>query len=201
MRIDQISQINLDTVALSELRWMYGTGISTATGSRKAGNYKPGYRNGVMTAIGDIQEDIWYQVAEHIARRDGEEWLVTALNEWENAHNYASKSKKDLYHDALQSYSYRLFDDPQWVHYIPFNLAYRAEVLKQAQIVSVVNTCCGKPGDVTQQQIDRAYDGKIACPHCGRWSTFCVIGGKSGLPWEEYGFFPEGNNKDDGYAT
>ena len=185
MRINSIREIDLDTITLSDIRWKYGTGISTDTGSRKAGTYKPGYRTGVMTDIGDIQIDIWRQAAEHIARRDGEVWLVDALMAWEKASNYGKKSQGELYLHTLLLYSHRMFDNQTWVDFIPFNRTYRAGALKQAQIVTVVNSCCGKAGEVTQKQIDHAYSGKICCPHCGRWSTFFAVAGRSSLPWEE----------------
>ena len=62
-------------------------------------------RSGVATPIGDIQEDLWYQVAEHIAKREGEEWLVDALTQWDKEHNYMKESPSELRKDALQSYS------------------------------------------------------------------------------------------------
>ncbi len=176
IRIDQLIGIDLAAVTLSDIRWKYGTGISTATGSKRAGTYKPGYRNGVMTDIGDIREDVWCQIVEHIARRDGEEWLVDALTEWGDVHNYAKSSHKEVRIEALDLYSSRIFDDPKWVGYIPFNRKYRPDIMDQSQIVTVVNTCCGKMGEVTRQQIEYAYDGKISCPHCGRWSTFFLVG-------------------------
>lgn len=196
-RIDQISAIDLNAVTTEDIRWRYGTMTSTSTGSKRDRTYKSSHRHGVMTALGDIQVDIWYQVAEHIVRRDGEEWLLAALNEWEQAHNYAQRSQKQLYYDALQSFSHRVFDNPQWVNFIPFNQAYRADVLKQAQIVTVVNSCCGKPGNVTQQQIDHAYESRIACPHCGRWSTFSIVDGKAGHGWKSKMDYQSGDESKD----
>lgn len=185
-RINSIREIDLDTITLSDICWKYGTGISTDTGSRKAGTYKPGYRNGVMTDIGDIRTDIWRQAIKHIARRDGEVWLVDALVAWEKAHNYAKESQEELYLHALLLYSHRIFDDQKWTDYIPFNRTYRASALEQAQIVTVMLSCCGKTGDATQEQISHAYNGEICCPHCGCRSAFWVVNDMNDLPWEEY---------------
>ena len=185
VRIDSISEIDLDTVSLSDICYLYGTGISTATGSKRKGTYKPGYRNGVMTNLGDIQKELWRHVVEHIARRDGEVWLVNALLDWEKRFNYGRHTHEDLLYDALALYSYRQFDNPQWCSFIPFNRKYRADALKQAHIATVVTSCCGRAGDVTQEQIDHAYQQKIYCPHCGRASTFFVVDAMHNPPWEE----------------
>jgi len=174
-RIDRIDDIDLENVTLQDIYWKYGTGISIVTGSKRDRTYSRSYRNGVMTNIGDIQENIWYQVAKHIAQRDNEDWVVNALFAWKEAHNYTKSSRKVLYQKALELYACRIYDNPHWSNYIPFNQTYRPDVLKHAQIISVVNSCCGKLGNVTQQQIDHAYNGKICCPHCGRWSSFTVV--------------------------
>ncbi|MFR6041929.1 MAG: hypothetical protein ACLUHL_11220 [Dysosmobacter welbionis] len=85
----------------------------------------------------------------------------------------------------MHKYSMSLQDWPEWVDYIPFNRKYRPQVLEQAHIVTVFNACCGKPGEVTQEQIDRAWRGQIACPCCGRWSLFSICLPDGTLPWEE----------------
>ena len=78
-------------------------------------------------------------------------------------------------HKALQLHISRIFDNPRWVNFIPFNREYRPEVLEHASLVTVINECCGKPGEVTQEQIDGACTGTVACPHCGRWSSFSIV--------------------------
>ena len=78
-------------------------------------------------------------------------------------------------HKALQLHISRIFDNPRWVNFIPFNREYRPEVLEHANLVTVINECCGKPGEVTQEQIDGACTGTVACPHCGRWSSFSIV--------------------------
>lgn len=61
-QIDNIESIDLSTVTLSELRWQFGTGISISKGSGRDKTYS--YRCGVMTDLGDIKEEIWYQVCK-----------------------------------------------------------------------------------------------------------------------------------------
>ena len=122
---------------------------------------------------------------EQIAQRDNETWLVDALAVWEAEHNYTRRSPAQIREEALELYSMRIFDQPEWVVYIPFNRRFRPDVLDGAHIVTVINDCCKKPEEVTQEQIDRAYGGTVACPHCGRWSTFSIVSGEA-PPWEEF---------------
>ncbi len=182
-RIDSLDGIDLSTVSLSDVRWQIGSGIAISSGSGRDKKYR--YRNGVITNIGDIEEHIWYQLVEQIAQRDNEVWLVDALAVWEGEHNYLRRSPAQIREEALELYSMRIFDQPEWVVYIPFNRRFRPDVLDGAHIVTVINDCCKKPGEVTQEQIDRAYGGTVACPHCGRWSTFSIVSGEV-PPWEEF---------------
>ena len=179
--IDSAAQLNLDTITLSDITWRYGTFLPYSTGSGR--NKTHSSRSGIATPIGDIQEDLWYQVAGQIAKRDGEEWLVDALTQWNKDHNYMNASPSELRKEALHSYSLRIYDDPRWVDFIPFNRRFRPEVLETARIVTVINDCCKVPGEVTQEQIDGAYLRQVCCPHCGRWSTFSILSEES-PPWD-----------------
>lgn len=172
-RIDSASGIAPDSLTFSNLRWRYETGLDTSTGK---GTYKKvSYRNGVMTDLGDIEITLWIKLMEQLIEKSGEQWLQDALFQWEKEHNYAKASAARLRESALQCHSSRIFDDPKWVCFIPFNKHFRPHVLEQAQIVTVVNECCGLPGEVTQEQIDRANYGSVSCPHCGRWSMFAIL--------------------------
>lgn len=171
-RIDSISGIDPASINFSNLRWRYGTGVDTSTGK---GIYKKhSYHNGVMTELGDIEINVWYQLAEQLIEKSGEQWLLDALIQWEKQRNYTRASTAKLRESALQLHMARIFDNPKWVYYIPFNKRFRPDILKQANIVTVVNECCGLPNEVTQEQIDRAYEGVILCPHCGLASKFKI---------------------------
>ena len=121
-----------------------------------------------------IDKGVW-QAAEALIQKAGEQKLLEALTDWESRHNYAKDSARTVRHKALQLHISRIFDNPRWVNFIPFNREYRPEVLEHASLVTVINECCGKPGEVTQEQIDGACTGTVACPHCGRWSSFSIV--------------------------
>lgn len=182
-QIDSLSGIDIATIEAKDIHWQTGTGICISSGSGRNRTYR--YRRGVLTDLGDIEEGLWYQLAEAVAKRCNEQELVEAHYEWEKVHNYTNSPRSQLRLDAMHSYINGLHDRPDWVDYIPFNRKYRPHVLEQAHIVTVINTCCGKPGEVTQEQIDRAGQGRIACPHCGRWSPFVICGEDETPPWVE----------------
>ena len=101
---------------------------------------------------------------------------IKHLIQWCSEHNYIGASATELRKEALQLHIDRVFDNPQWGGYLPFNKRYRPEVWRAAHIVYVRNECCHKISPVTQEQIDHAYNGTIPCPHCGRGSEFIVLG-------------------------
>lgn len=172
-RIRDLREIDFSKLNFEDLHWKYGTFQSTSTGS---GRYKEyGSWFGVRTNIGEIEESVWYQAAEKLIRQKGEQEILNALFQWGSKHNYLRVTSKELRKDALRLHIDRIFEKPRWVDFVPFNRQYRPETLERAHLVTVINSCCGQPGEVTQEQIDAAYGDAIACPCCGRWSTFTII--------------------------
>lgn len=98
---------------------------------------------GVQTSLGEIEKGVWYQAAEALIQKAGEQKLLEALTDWESRHNYAKDSARTVRHKALQLHISRIFDNPRWVNFIPFNREYRPEVLEHASLVTVINECCG----------------------------------------------------------
>lgn len=175
---NSISEFDIATICFSDLRWRYATGISLSKGQGRNKEYT--YRNGVMTALGDIEVGIWYKLMEQLIEREHEQWLLEALIQWEHEHNYTKDTASELRKSALQAHSSRIFDCPEWVGFVMFNKRYRPEVYAQANLVTVINECCDTHGEVTQEQIDRSFGGAVHCPHCGRWSSYtvCTVNGK-----------------------
>lgn len=168
------SGVDLSSITYEDIRWQYGVFRCNSTGS---GRYKKRFPwDGVKTNLGEIEEKDWCRLAEAVIERDGETHLLKHLIQWCSEHNYIGASAAELRKEALQLHIDRVFDNPQWGGYLPFNKRYRPEVWRAAHIVYVRNECCHKISPVTQEQIDHAYNGTIPCPHCGRWSEFIVLG-------------------------
>ena len=168
-QINSLSEIDMEHLSFEDIRWRYGVFHPTSTGAGRDKQYSAWI--GVQTSLGEIEKGVWYQAAEALIQKAGEQKLLEALTDWESRHNYAKDSARTVRHKALQLHISRIFDNPRWVNFIPFNREYRPEVLEHASLVTVINECCGKPGEVTQEQIDGACTGTVACPHCGRWSS------------------------------
>ena len=97
------------------------------------------------------------------------------LVQWCAEHNYLKAPAEAVRKEALHLHVNRIFDDPRWVDFVPFNRRYRPEALEHAHLVKIINSCCEQPGEVTQEQIDASDNGTVACPCCGRWSPFRVL--------------------------
>lgn len=177
---EHLSELKVAELCMNDIRWLGGTGraCSSGTGQSK----KTSYRRGVSTPLGDIELSVWYQVAEEIVRRDGEQEMLSHLITWGTEHNYAHLSATEIRQEALKLISVNIFEQPRWVDYIPFNRRFRPEVVQKAHIVTIISACCQLPGEVTQEQIDAAYSNMVACPHCGRWAAYTVA--ETQGPWE-----------------
>ena len=171
-QINSLSEIDMEHLSFEDIRWRYGVFHPTSTGAGRDKQYSAWI--GVQTSLGEIEKGVWYQAAEAHPKGWGAEASGGADRLGER-HNYAKDSARTVRHKALQLHISRIFDNPRWVNFIPFNREYRPEVLEHASLVTVINECCGKPGEVTQEQIDGACTGTVACPHCGRWSSFSIV--------------------------
>lgn len=178
-RIRDLREIDFSKLEFEDLRWKYGTFQSVSTGSGRDKKYSSW--SGVKTRIGEIEESVWYQAAEKLIREKGEQELLGYLTQWCGERNTCKESAGEIRKEALQLHIDRIFDHPRWVDFVPFNRRYRPEVLKTAHLVTVVNKCCQEPGVVTQEQIDAAYAGTIACPCCGKWSHFDIVDSPLGI--------------------
>ncbi len=173
-RIDSIQSINLDSLTFEDVYYHYGTGV----GFTEMRNHEKvsKYRHGVGTNIGDLERSVWKQIVYHLIAKASEEELFEQLKEHAAEVGFF-RNKEELEMDALQLHSYRIFENPSWVSFVPFNRKYRPEYLKDFRLVTVVCDCCEKPGEVTEEQLSKAVEGKIGCPVCGIHSKFSIIPG------------------------
>ena len=178
-RIKSLDAIDFPTLGFQNLRWQYGVFQSNSTGSGREKKYRSW--NGVKTELGEIEEKVWYQAAERLIRQKGEQELLGYLIQWCSECNIFKETADQIRKEALQLHVDRIFDNPRWIDFVPFNRRYRPEVLKTARLVTVVSECCQEPGVVTQEQIDAAPEETISCPCCGRWSHFEVTDSALGV--------------------
>lgn len=172
-RITSMNGIDVATLDFKDIRWEFGVYQYVSTGSGRNKQYSSWI--GVRTPMGEIKETVWYQLAETLIRRKGEQQLLGHLIQWESEHNYTNDSPDTVRKKAIQLHVDRIFDNPRWVDFVSFNCRFRPEALEDAHLVTVINECCQEPGVVTQEQIDASANGTVACPCCGRWSPFRVL--------------------------
>lgn len=178
-RIRDLREIDFSKLEFQDLRWQYGVFQSTSTGSSREKRH--GSWIGVKTGLGEIEVKVWCQAAEKLIQQKGEQELLGYLTQWCSERNILKESTGEIRKRALQLHVDRIFDNPRWVDFVPFNRRYRPDVLNTAHLVTVVNECCQKPGVVTQEQINTAHEGTISCPCCGRWSHFEVTDSALGI--------------------
>lgn len=124
----QTDTLKKDTAdfTFEDLRAHFGTGRSyIKSGSGRDAVY--GYRSGIMTNIGDIEENEWAQLMVDLIIRSGETALQEQLRLWAKEHCAWLHTKKEVERYALEIHATRLFDNPQWADYELFNREYRSQ--------------------------------------------------------------------------
>ena len=167
-------QYKIEDISFVDIRHRGGTGRAH-TEKDGHGNRRTSYRCGVSTPIGDIEESVWYQVANALIEREGEAELFVQLKEWCKDHIAWVKTKDEIADYATELHVNRIFDDPEWVDFLPFNSKYRPEALVGVETISVRTKCCDEVGAITAAQLKKAYNIQVCCPCCGRFSTFDFV--------------------------
>ena len=121
-------EYRVSDLSFSDLSVHYFTGVAV----RKLGDQhskSSGYRNGVMTGIGDLEFPVWETLVRDLIHRSGEDELLNSLIAWlEGTPWLHTKRDKELY--ALELHAGRIFDNPDWVDYAAFNRQYRPDKLQ-----------------------------------------------------------------------
>lgn len=164
---------DLASITFEDICWQYFIFRCNSTGVGR--DKQRTYWHGVKTKLGEIEEKDWCKLAEALIEYKEETQLLNHLIQWCTEHNYTWDSAAEVRKEALQLHLARIFDNPLWVWYLPFNKKYRPEVWRAANIVFVQSECCQRICTVTQEQVDQAYTKTIPCPHCGKWSKFTII--------------------------
>lgn len=77
--------------------------------------------------------------------------------------------KQEIERNALELHAYRIFDNPLWVDFVPFNEKYRPEVLENADLVWVVNEINPAPQRIPREKMERDNATSFHCHVCGKW--------------------------------
>lgn len=169
-------QVEIKKLKFSELRVRFGTGRSfLISGSGRDKRY--GYRNGVMTELGDLEISEWKSVLTELIAYHGEQGLQEQLREWCKESYLWLHSKAEVEEEALTLHAARIFDDPAWVDYIPFNRKYRPEVLETADLVWIKTKCCNGVRQVTRTRYERLVrqgDNAVYCQACKDWTAVAL---------------------------
>ena len=110
-------EYRVSDLSFSDLSVHYFTGVAV----RRLGDQhskSSGYRNGVMTGLGDLEYPVWETLIRDLIHRSGEDELL----------NLRTKREVELY--ALELHAARIFDNPDWVDYAAFNRKYRPDKLQ-----------------------------------------------------------------------
>lgn len=167
-------EIDVTRIGFDQLRLHYHVGRSH---SRFSGRYKEyTYINYAQTDLGEIELPTWRKLAQQMIEYHHEEQLQEQLLEWVSEHNYCGDSRPKLLQESLELHMSRIFDNPNWVGFVPFNQRYRPDILRQTKLSWVEAVCCKMPGLTTAAQVEgaKARQGCICCPICGRFSEFRV---------------------------
>lgn len=90
---------------------------------------KYGYRHGVETPVGDIEENLWCALMKELVEKNNDTALYAALLDWFGDCPIAGRTKKEREFYVLQCFSNQLFDNEEWVDYVPFNQKYRPKIM------------------------------------------------------------------------
>lgn len=176
----------LETLDYGMIRFQYGTQRNNSIYEKGAGGRmylkQFRYRTGVMTPIGDILHQVWYELAIVLINRNYDGWLLDALVDWYVTYGpqrylakHTQNMKKDEAHrSAIEGCVRRIYDNEDWVDYIPFNWMYRPRLVEGKPFLIILPECCNRKGQISEQI--GHFNDRCYCPHCGRWMPAEIIG-------------------------
>ena len=182
-KIDSITQIAPTQITRENLRYMYGTGQEIAS-KNSQGNKVSHYRTGVQTALGDVEISLWMELVQKLIEKENDQEIFGQLLAWEKADNcIPSKTSNDLLREAMQSYTYRIYDNKGWWDYVRFNMKYRPEILENDPALMYVRlACCDRTSRIPKEQIRHHHEepDTVPCPYCNKGTVFLMIENRGG---------------------
>lgn len=157
-------------LSFSDLKVRYFTGRSILISDMGQGK-RYQYRNGCMTALGDLEISEWREMITELIAYRSEQELQKQLYEWCAEHTPWLHGKSEITDYALECHAARLFDDPLWADYIPFNRKYRPNVLDSAELIWAKTACCGDVQELTAAQYQKICGQNFFCRTCNEWTT------------------------------
>lgn len=157
-------------LGFSDLKVRYFTGRSILISDTGQGK-RYQYRNGCMTALGDLEISEWREMITELIAYRSEQELQKQLYEWCAEHTPWLHGKSEITDYALECHAARLFDDPLWTDYIPFNRKYRPNVLDSAELIWAKTACCGTAQQFTVPQYRKICGQSFFCRTCNECTT------------------------------
>ena len=178
--INSLEAVNVDKLRYEDIKIVFAThGEDRSVYEEHEGKrrlVKFDYRKGFLTPIGDIDRDVWTQIAETLIMRSFEGWITDSLHEWYIAHPTSSIGGDISWHLALKSHIHRDFDRPGWLYYIAWNRMYRPAELDGKLFPTVSAPCCDIPGETTVERLRMERRELYGyCPYCFTRSKLKLI--------------------------
>ena len=183
-KIDSITQIEPKQITRDNLRLHYGTGQEIVT-KNSQGNKTSQYRSGVQTNLGDIEQSVWMELVQKLIEQENDQEIFEQLLEWEKDNNHKeARTKNDFLREAMQSYTYRIYDNKAWWDYVRFNMKYRPESLENdPDLLYVRLACCKRVSRLPKEQVRQHHEepDTVPCPYCNKGTVFWVIENRGGF--------------------
>lgn len=117
--INDEKQVDISALTFSQLAKKFGTG-QAYTISGEGRNRKTGYRSGVMTEIGNIEECLWERLVYKLIVLHNEQHIFEKLLTWYKNHP-CYRTAPEQRKQALELHAGRYFEKKDWVGYAEFN--------------------------------------------------------------------------------
>lgn len=169
-RIDRIESLDVKKLTCEDISPHYGTG-QAATVMKRYEKVSV-YRKGIGTNVGDIELSVWREIVRRIIERDHETDIFNNLLEYIKEDTVIHRNKEEQEHEALELYARRIFEEEEWLGFVPFNERYYPERLKTTEFVKVRFSCCGEITTMTRARAEWSPGKKGGCPKCKCYAEY-----------------------------
>lgn len=176
-RIDREEDLKGAEITLENLSSHGGTFFVRRKGEDRYGRRIFNNRVGMQTNLGDIEISLWKDLVKRTIEILGEKQMFNHLVVWASLHCKWLHTKQEIEEYALELHAAKIFDNPLWVCFIPFNRKYRPDYLATIDMVTVINDCCNKPYQIPRKRLEHILGKDSCCEYCGRQGPFNLIGG------------------------